>query len=267
MVDRGSGTPIVVVPGIQGRWEWMQPTVEALVERHRVITFSLCGDAGSGCRIDDRLGFGNYVRQIDAVLDRAELQQAALCGVSFGGLVAVHYAASRPERVTALVLVSAPGPRWRPDQRVMKYLRAPRLLAPLFIARSPLAMTKEIVAAFPGKRDRWAFRRRHLRRVLSARLSPVRMAQRVKLAMKENFLDDCARVKAPTLVVTGEAELDQIVPVESTRDYLAAIPGARGAVFEGTGHLGLVTRPAAFAQLVGDFVDEVTSAKAVSHKP
>jgi len=72
-------------------------------------------------------------------------------------------------------------------------------------------------------------------------------------------MDDCRRITAPTLVVTGEAELDQIVPVESTRDYLSAIRGARGAVFTGTGHLGLVTRPEAFAKLVGEFVDSTTS--------
>jgi pimeloyl-ACP methyl ester carboxylesterase len=259
MIDTGSGSPIVLIPGIQGRWEWMEPAVEALAATHRVISFSLCGDAGSGCRIDEEAGFDNYVRQVDGALDAAGLRKAAICGVSYGGLIAVHYAARRPERVSALVLVSAPGPRWRPQRRLLRYLKAPRLLAPLFIVRSPLAMRGEVAAAFPGRRDRWAFRRRHLRHVLRAPLSPARMAQRIKFAMDRDFMDDCRHVTAPTFVVTGDTELDQIVPVESTRDYLAAIAGARGAVFKGTGHLGLVTRPGAFAKLIGDFVDSVTS--------
>ena len=44
IVDRGSGIPIVVIPGIQGRWEWMSPTVDALAARCRVITFSLADE-------------------------------------------------------------------------------------------------------------------------------------------------------------------------------------------------------------------------------
>ncbi len=260
MIDTGRGNPIVLIPGIQGRWEWMAPAVEALSARARVISYSLCGDPGSDCALQHEAGFDNYVRQLDEVFERSRLSKAALCGVSYGGLVAVRYAARRPERVSSLVLVSAPGPRWKPQDRVLKYLRAPRLLAPLFIARSPLAVAAEVAAAFPGRRDRWAFRRRHLVWVLRAPMSPVRMAERVKFALDVDFEKDCVRITAPTLVVTGQEELDQIVPIESTRDYLKEIRGARGVVFEGTGHIGIVTRPARFAEIVGRFVDEVCQA-------
>jgi hypothetical protein len=27
VVDIGSGEPVVLVPGLQGRWEWMRPAV------------------------------------------------------------------------------------------------------------------------------------------------------------------------------------------------------------------------------------------------
>ncbi len=40
--------PIVLVPGIQGRWEWMTPTVEALREHRDVLTFSLQAREGMG---------------------------------------------------------------------------------------------------------------------------------------------------------------------------------------------------------------------------
>ena len=30
MIDVGNGPPLVLIPGMQGRWEWMQPTVNAL---------------------------------------------------------------------------------------------------------------------------------------------------------------------------------------------------------------------------------------------
>ena len=79
----------------------------------------------------------------------------------------------------------------------------------------------------------------------------------------EGFLDsvkdptrreDCRRVAAPTLVVTGEAGLDRVVPVESTATYLQFIAGARSFVLERTGHFGTITRPELFADIVYEFV-------------
>jgi pimeloyl-ACP methyl ester carboxylesterase len=46
-----------------------------------------------------------------------------------------------------------------------------------------------------------------------------------------------------------------VVPFDSTRDYLSLIPNAQHAVLEGTGHVGVVSKPREFARLVGDFVD------------
>ena len=39
--DEGSGPPIVVIPGVQGRWEWMRPALRALATHCRVISYSL----------------------------------------------------------------------------------------------------------------------------------------------------------------------------------------------------------------------------------
>ena len=97
MIDRSAApaAPVVLIPGIQGRWEWMSPGVDALAERHRVLTFSL-GDAAG-----DDAWFDRWVRLIDRRLDDAGLESATIAGVSFGGLIAIRYAARRPSRVRA----------------------------------------------------------------------------------------------------------------------------------------------------------------------
>jgi pimeloyl-ACP methyl ester carboxylesterase len=64
-------------------------------------------------------------------------------------------------------------------------------------------------------------------------------------------------VVAPTLIVTGEPALDWVVPVDNTTEYLRLIRGARHVVLEGTGHLGTITQPAAFAAVVTRFLDDV----------
>ena len=80
-------------------------------------------------------GFECYVDQVREALDLAGLSTAAICGVSYGGLIAAAFAARYPERVSPLVLVSALPPV-EADARVRFYLRAPRLLSPLFLIAS-----------------------------------------------------------------------------------------------------------------------------------
>lgn len=256
MIDLGSGLPLVLVPGIQGRWEWMRPTVGALARRCRIITFSLCGEPGTGTRVEAERGFGNFVTQIDQAFDRAALAQAALCGVSFGGLVALHYAAVRPEKVQALILASTPGPAWKPDCLAEWYMRAPRLLSPLFALSSPFRLYPEIAAAFPRRRTRLLFSARHLARVARNPFSPVRMAERVRFMRTVDFVRHCECVKAPTLIITGKPGLDRVVPVESSCGYLKVIAGARYAMLDATGHIGLITKADRFAEIVTDFMRE-----------
>ena len=254
MIDLGIGPPIVVIPGVQGRWEWMRPTMEALARRCRVVSFSLCGDRGSLPFSDPTPGFEHFVAYLDTVLDRVGLPSATLCGVSYGGLIALRYATQRPERVRCLVLVSTPSPTWRPNRHVRWYLAAPRLLSPLFVLSSPFRLWPEIATAFPNRGARLTFAARYMARIVMAPFSPKRMAGRVRLMAGENFQRDCSLVQAPTLVVTGERHLDRVVPVESTREYVGAIPGAIGATVERTGHIGLISRPERFSEIVATFI-------------
>ena len=116
VVDRGSGIPIVVIPGIQGRWEWMAPALDALSERCRIITFSLADEPSARWPARGR-GFDAYVEQVAQALDACGLERAVICGVSYGGLVAAAFARRYQDRVAGLALVSAIPPSWRPDSR------------------------------------------------------------------------------------------------------------------------------------------------------
>lgn len=256
MIDRGSGTPVVLMPGIQGRWEWMAPAVNALAGRVRVVTFSLCDEPTSGFRCEPGRGIENYLQQVDDALDRAGLESAILIGVSYSGPVAAEYAARRPERVRGLVLVSALPPDWVPNRRARFYLRAPRLLSPLFLLDSPARVLPEIRASLPRFGPAVRFMAGQLHRTSRAFLSPTRMAARLRWNEAYQFADPSA-VAQPVLVITGEDGLDRVVSPQLTRRYLAALPDARHAVLPRTGHIGLLTKPAEFADLVRRFADEI----------
>src|SRR5262245_24122277 len=128
----GTGPPLVLIPGIQGRWEYLQPAIDALSKFFRVISFPLAGERESGATFDQSLGLDNYTRQLAGILDRRGLDAATICGISFGGLAAIRFAASHPERTAALVLVSTPGPDLNLARRHRVYIRAPWLFGPLF---------------------------------------------------------------------------------------------------------------------------------------
>ena len=262
MFDKGEGRPVVVVPGVQGRWEWMRPALEALAGRCRTISYSLCGDFGSGRRIDPSIGFDNYLRQLDAVLDGAGLERAAVCGVSYGGLVALRYAATRPDRVAALVMSSSPAPGWVPTAQQRRWVSRPLRSVPAFVATSPGRLLPEIAAALPDVGRQAAFSLRHTLRVAAAPMKPQLMASRITWQQTMDFRPDCARITAPTLVLTGEEGLDRVVPVAVTRAYASLIAGARCVTIERTGHIGLLTRPERWAGVVAEFVmGEVVSGK------
>jgi len=254
VVDVGAGPPIVIVPGIQGRWEWMKPAVDALSSRCRVVTFSLADEPSCGGRFDPSRGFDCYVEQIKDAMDLAGLSTAVVAGVSYGGLVAAAFAARHPDRTAGLVLVSAIPPGWVPNARVRFYMRAPRLLSPLFLIGS-LRMYKEIAAARSGVLPGMATAIRHGLNALAHMLSPARVARRVRLAESVQLDRALAAVRLPTLVVTGDAALDNIVPVHLTEEYSRLWPHAERVTLERTGHIGLITRPDAFAAAVGSFVE------------
>jgi pimeloyl-ACP methyl ester carboxylesterase len=267
VIDQGSGLPIVVIPGVQGRWEWMKPGIDALSERCRVITFSLCDEPS--CRsvaqpdsvgqpfraaFDETSGFNCYIEQVREAMDAAGVERAAICGVSYGGLIASTFAARYPERTDSLVLMSALPPSWTPNARARLYVRAPRLLLPLFLVAA-LRNYPELAAACGGVMGGLRASIRQVWTVMMNLSSPTRMARRVRLLSGRDF-SGIGDVDAPTLVITGEAHLDRVVPVRFTQDYLRVLPQARMVTIERTGHLGFITRPDVFARTIGSFVDE-----------
>lgn len=252
--DRGSGPPVIVIPGVQGRWQWFRPALDALQSRCRTVSYTLAGDFGCSHTLDPSLGFENYICQLDDLFERTGLTRATVCGISYGGLVALRYAARRPDRVAGLVLTSSPAPGWRPSAMQLDYIASPWRLAPKFVATSPLRVWPEILAASGSAPAALAFLTAYGLRVAGAPMIPGVMAARIVEQQALDFSGDCAAIQVPTLVLSGEPHLDQIVPVESTRRYLEMIAGAEYRVIERTGHLGLVTRPTAWASAVADFV-------------
>src|SRR4051794_5871016 len=112
IVERGKGPALVLIPGLQGRWEYQSETVDALAASFRVITFSLDGS-----------DLDSYVEQVVRALDHARVESAVVCGISFGGLIAARFASRYSARCTALVLASTPKPALTLRRRHQIYMK------------------------------------------------------------------------------------------------------------------------------------------------
>jgi 3-oxoadipate enol-lactonase/4-carboxymuconolactone decarboxylase len=254
IVDRGSGPPLVVIPGLQGRWEYVAPAVDALAAHFRVLTFPLCDEPSADYPCDLDRGLDAFVDQVIGVLDHARERQATICGISFGGLIAARVAALHPSRTTALILVSTPPFRMNLKRRHRIYVRLPWVLGPLLLLEAPWRLGPELRRAIPDPAARRRFSLGALKTLVRAPVSVSRMAARTRLITRADPRGDCERIASPALVVTGEPGLDYVVPTDGSSEYARLIPGARSAVLDDTGHLGSVTRPVAFATIVRDFV-------------
>jgi pimeloyl-ACP methyl ester carboxylesterase len=135
------------------------------------------------------------------------------------------------------------------------------LFGPIFFAEMPSRVNDEIAAAIGDARDRRRFKLNQVRTFLRAPLSMSRMAARARLlggsGSETVRREDCGRIVSPTLVLTGEAGLDHVVPPEGSSEYIGLISGARAFRMGHSGHLGCITRPHLFADAVREFLAEV----------
>src|SRR5258708_8316962 len=238
MFDEGTGPTLVVIQPLQGRWEWMRPSLVALSKYARVISYTLCGDIGSGARMDPSHGFHALTRQLDAVMEHVGVRRVSLCGVSFGGCVALSYAARNPDRVSHLIVASSPGPGWRPTAQQAAHVERPWLSLPAVTVTALSRMGREVVSALPNRGARTAFALRFAATAVRFPALPHLTAPPVRLLQELDLAADFARITAPTLVITGEPALDSVVPVASTQEYVNRIHRARYAIIDRPGRPG-----------------------------
>jgi pimeloyl-ACP methyl ester carboxylesterase len=241
----------------------LRPAVDALSSTFRVITFPLCDEPSSDLEFDEGRGLACYVEQVRAALDHYRIDRAIVCGISFGGLIALGFAAAHADRTTALVLASTPGPGWHLRRRHEIYARMPPPFGPLFLAETPgRDPVRERFEQF-GALDSLALRRLTAQDV-GGRAAFSRGCRRARMVTTFDAAAACARISAP-LIVTGEPALDHVVSVADSVKCVSLIRGARGVVLERTGHLGSITRPGNFAAIVRDFAGE-TDARRLSDR-
>src|SRR3954447_17641018 len=103
--DVGAGPCVVLIHGHPFDRSLWQPQLEALAADFRVIAPDLRG-FGESPVTSDCVTMREYAEDIEELLARLGIGEAAIVGLSMGGLVAMELATAHPERCWALGLVT-----------------------------------------------------------------------------------------------------------------------------------------------------------------
>ncbi|MCL2450722.1 MAG: alpha/beta hydrolase [Polyangiaceae bacterium] len=200
--ERGTGEPLVLLHGVAGTSGDFRHVfdVDRLARSFRVIAPDARGH-GRSTNPSEPFTFGGCARDVLAILDALGVERAKAVGVSLGAKTLLHVATRAPERVTAMILVSAT-PRF------------PEATRTLFRA----------AAASEHSAEEWA-RMRTLHAHGDEQIArlwelPRRFADDTS---DMNFMpEQLATITARTLIVSGDR--DPFYPVELAVDLYRAIP-------------------------------------------
>ncbi|HUJ97191.1 MAG TPA: alpha/beta fold hydrolase [Stellaceae bacterium] len=192
-------------------------------------------------------GIEDLSAQLGAVLTRAGIDRAHIAGISLGGLVAQHFAATAPERVMKLLLLDTT-PRYTDEARRMWVERAAAArqhgVAALVDNLLKIWFTDGFIAADPPAV-------RYVRDTLN-RCSGEGYARACEALGAADLRPLAPTIKSPTLVLCGDQEMP---PFQEAARWLAAtIPGARHRLLGPARHCSILEQPEEFRRLVRDFL-------------
>jgi pimeloyl-ACP methyl ester carboxylesterase len=258
-VDEGRGPVLFLVHGAAESLRTWDGVAERLVSHYRVVRLDIPDHGLSGPDPAGRYGIADDLHRIEGLSARLGIDRLAIGGSSWGGTIAYSFAAAHPERVSALVLVSAPG------------MRSTR---PGFHPPLPAGAFARWRARYYQTRDEVAATMRSVS-VATGYLSPALVAQytdflnrrgraRERALKLEQILPDeataratavVAQVVAPTLVVWGRD--NPAFGPENATDFAAALTHSRQVVtriYPGVGHKVEREAPAALAADIDAFL-------------
>ena len=234
--------PLLFFNGIGANIEAVAPLAETLTDRG-FIMFDM---PGTGESPDPVLPYNPFTMSSTAagVLKRFGLETVDVLGMSWGGAMAQQFALQYTSRVRRVVLAAtSPGMLMIPGDPAML-----AQMADPFSGINAMLRSEYLMALENADEKR---RARHSIGNITPPSSTGYFYQLMALAGWTSlpalpFLDK------PVLVMMGEN--DPIVPLANGRLLAGAIPDARLEVFEGAGHLFLMTHPERAIHLLREFL-------------
>jgi 3-oxoadipate enol-lactonase len=244
--ERGSGRPLLLVPGIPAIASDWAPFAERLDGSRRVIAYDNRGSGASGVT-PAPYSCAQLAADAVALFDALEIERADVFGISLGGMIAQELALGWPERVGRLVLGCTHcglDHAARPDRDAGRafametddWAERMRALAPFAFAAGA---GPELLGPFIEKKA-------------ADVQDPEGYRGQIAAVLAHDTYDRLPQIACPTLIVTGDG--DRVIPGASSDVLHQRIPGSRFEVVAGTGHLFFLERPEESVRLLDEFL-------------
>lgn len=242
----GEGTPLLLIHGYtDNSRSWSLPAPYLGIGKRPIYAIDLRGhgasDAPNCC-----YGLDSLAHDVVAFMDAKEIEKADIVGHSLGSMTAAIVAATAPERVNKLVLVSS---AVHPPKGVSNWLWDNISSQTYPIDPDSQFMLDWYTNPTPVDQD---FIGRE-RRESASRPEWVWRGVMVALNMTD-WSEMAARIKAPTMILWGDQ--DGFFDSSAQAELRAALPNAEYRTFEGFGHNMFWEQPEKFGETVTQFLDK-----------
>ncbi len=264
----GSGPTLVCHPGGPGFSSLYFADLAALGDELELVLLDPRGTGGSDpARDPGQYAIADYASDVEELREHLGLEQLLLFGHSHGGVVAVEYAASHPDRVERLILASTL-PRHGPEQEAAMQRAVEAREGEPWYADAVDALQTELQGEFADGRELMELTRRMMplyyadygereQRHVASLAGDSLCVDATRLWEKEIWEHFDLRpllpsLAMPTLVITGER--DFITGPACAAELTDGIPAAETVVLPGSGHMIFVEAPEEFREAVLGFL-------------
>jgi len=264
-VPETGAEPALFVHGLEGSSRNWTDLVDLLRSRLACEAMDLPGFGDSPPRPDGRYSIAALAQTVIALIQR-QSKPVHLIGNSLGGAVCVKVAATRPELIKTLTLISPALPDSRPRLDLIRFpvMCLPRLgtrLVKQYQVLPPERRVADVITTCYGdpalfQQARFATevaeltRRDELGHAAAALVGTVRTLTAEFLRKgRHSAWRDAARVNAPTLVIYGSR--DRLVDARMAGRAAHQFADARVVVLPRTGHVAHMEHPGAVADEIG----------------
>lgn len=245
-------------PGLSHAY-MMQNDLWQRVAAHRLVV--LYDQRGTGAskhvRPNAPQSMDAQVADLEAIRKALSLDRIAVLGDSYGGMIAMAYAAAHPEHVSHLILSDSPAPAWKnmvhllpqvfPDREEQDEAEGKKLAAdPEAAAQAGLVNHMRMMFYSPELRDAYVGHMGDLGFVPAVGQAVQKATENLDLTPK------LAEFHFPTLVITGRFDMN-VAPLTAWR-MAHAIPGAQIVFFEKSGHLPAFEEPRRYLEVLETFL-------------